>query len=84
VEEEGLEGPRESKFVGDSASAKSLSLVGDTDNAESVKFFPNLRFREAWGSLIKMHSRPRDAHLEQGCSKLHLTFDSAHACVGHS
>ena len=36
-------------------------------------------FREASGSLMKTHSFPRVVHFEQGCWRLHLTFDSAHA-----
>lgn len=31
---------------------------------------------------MKIHSLPRDAHLEQGYCRLHLTLDSAQAC-GH-
>lgn len=39
----------------------------------------SLLFLDVSGSLIKMHSRPREEHLEQGYCKLHFTLDSAHA-----
>jgi len=59
---------------------------GGTEEASAVglaaaAFFAALRlFLEASGSLIKIHSFPREEHLEQGYCKLHFTFDSAHAC----
>ena len=58
---------------------------GNTEEASSMTlaaaaFFAALRlFLEASGSLMKIHSLPREEHLEQGYCKLHFTFDSAHA-----
>lgn len=46
----------------------------------AAALFAALRlFLEASGSLMKIHSRPLEEHLEQGYWRLHLTFDSAHA-----
>lgn len=39
-----------------------------------------LLLRDSSGSLRNTHSRPRDVHLAQGYSKLHLILDSAQAC----
>jgi len=58
---------------GNTKEASSLTLA-------AAAFFAALRlFLEASGSLMKIHSFPREEHLEQGYCKLHFTFDSAHA-----
>jgi hypothetical protein len=43
--------------------------------ARAAAFFS----RDAFGSLTKMHSLPREIHFVQGCLRSHLTLDSAHA-----
>jgi hypothetical protein len=48
---------------------------------EGLEPFPDaFRLREASGSFMKTHSRPRATHLPHGCWRLHLTFDSAQDC----
>lgn len=68
------------KRSGDVATPESLfpvgSFEGDCEEAFLEAFF---LFRDASGSLIKIHSLPRDEHFEHGYWRLHLTFDSAHA-----
>jgi hypothetical protein len=54
----------------------AVGFEGDSEAAFLEAFF---LLREASGSFMKMHSLPRDVHLEQGYCRLHLTFDSAQA-----
>ena len=57
---------------------KSSSSLGDADDGDRLFARPFL-WREALGSLIKIHSFPFAEHLEHGCSKLQLTLDSTQA-----
>jgi hypothetical protein len=43
--------------------------------ASAAAFFS----RDVFGSLMKVHSLPREMHLVQGCLRSHLTLDSAQA-----
>lgn len=56
-----------------------LALPLDDASSDNFLFEASFVFLEAAGSLMKMHSRPRGVHLEQGCWRLHLTLDSAQA-----
>jgi len=73
--EDGLEDPRLSRVKEHSEASASL---GDAEDGD--RLFPRLFWwREALGSLIKIHSFPLAEHLEHGCSKSHLILDSAQA-----
>jgi hypothetical protein len=74
--EDGLEGPGLSWPTREHSEA-SPSL-GDADDGSRIFAIPFL-FRKAPGSLIKTHSFPFAEHFEHGCSKSHLTLDSAQA-----
>ena len=56
-----------------------LSHPLDDAASEGFLFEAFFLFLEASGSLMKIHSRPREVHLEQGYWRLHLTLDSAQA-----
>lgn len=59
----------------------------ETELASVAAFFAAFRraaaaaffSRDCAGSLMKIHSFPREVHFVQGCFKSHLTLDSAHA-----
>ena len=56
-----------------------LAHALDDAVSEGFLFEAFFLFLEASGSLMKIHSRPREVHLEQGYWRLHLTLDSAQA-----
>lgn len=61
-------------------SGAALRSAGCLETADCDAFLEAFfLFLEASGSLIKIHSRPREEHLEHGYWRLHFTFDSAQA-----
>lgn len=75
IVEDELEEPRFSRTKEHSEASSSLGDANDGDRLSARPFL----WREASGSLIKIHSFPFAEHLEHGCSKLHLTLDSTQA-----
>lgn len=59
-------------FVNDSVERSrdeglvGLTLLGEHRVSEGFRLEAFFLFRDASGSLMKMHSRPREVHLEQG------------------
>lgn len=55
--------------------ASAATFCAAFRRAAAAAFFS----RDCAGSLMKVHSFPREVHFVQGCFKSHLTFDSAQA-----